>query len=70
MLKFFCVFRLSFKVTDVFATRISKRSLQGCKNVVGVRRGNEYDLAERKPEPPNRRRSSYRVLSAGFLLLL
>ena len=26
------------------------------------------DLGERNPEPPNRRRSVYRLLSAGFLL--
>jgi len=35
--------------------------------VGGVRRGNEAkrnDLAERNPEPPNRRRSVYRLLSA------
>ena len=35
----------------------------------GVRRGNaakRNDLAERNPEPPIRRRSVYRLLSAGF----
>jgi len=43
------------------------------QNVGGVRRGNgaqRNDLAERNPESPNRRRSVYRLLCAGFAFFI